>query len=52
MWSRFDLVDGYLVVKIKHGVRQTEFGIPIANYGYAHFKNWLFYFFKLMLPEA
>lgn len=48
LWSRFDMIDNYLIVKIKHGMKQTEFGIPVTNYSHPHFKNWLYYFYKLM----
>lgn len=48
MWSRFDMVENHLIIKIKHGLMQTEFAVPIAAYSYPHYKNWLYYFYKLM----
>lgn len=51
IWTWFDLVDNYLVVKLKHGMKQTEFGIPLCNFSHMHYKNWLYYFYRLMTPN-
>jgi hypothetical protein len=33
IWTRFDVKDGKLVVKLHHGQKKkTELGIPIVNY--------------------
>lgn len=50
MWTRFDLINDHLVIKLKHGLKKTEFGIPIANFSYPHYKNWLYYFYRLTIP--
>ena len=48
MWTRFDLFEGYLVIKLRHGMKKTELGIPITNFTQATYKNWLYYIYKLM----
>lgn len=46
IWTRFDIHEKFLVIKIKHGVYKTEFGIPITNYLIRNGSNWLYNFYR------
>lgn len=48
MWTRFDMIDDYLIIKIKHGLSKTEFGIPLTQYSTRTVKNWLYGFYRTL----
>jgi hypothetical protein len=47
LWTRFDIYEKMLVVKIQHS-KKTEFGIPIVNFCGQWENNWLWAFYKLV----
>ena len=51
IWTRFDFENNHLIVKIKHGLDKTEFGIPIMDFCVKNENNWLWAFYR-MLREA
>lgn len=50
IWTRFDIHEKTLVIKVHHGGRKTEFGIPIVDYTRPSDKNWLLAFYRLLFP--
>lgn len=50
LWTRFDIHERMLVVKVHHNGRKTEFGIPIVDYCRQSQINWLYAFYKLVFP--
>ncbi len=51
LWTRFDIVNDRLVIKIKHGMEQTEFGIPVINYCIKNPQNWLYAFYRIIMER-
>lgn len=51
IWTRFDIHNQQLVIKIKHGLEQTEFAIPISNYCRKNAQNWLFGFYRMIMER-
>ena len=51
IWTRFDIHNQHLVIKIKHGLERTEFGIPINNYCRKSTSNWLFGFYRMIMER-
>ena len=51
IWSRFDIENGCLVIKIMHGMEKTEFAIPIMNYCIKSERNWLWAFYRLLMER-
>lgn len=42
IWTRFEIIDNMLVVKMEYNSTKTEFGIPITNFLSPTVKhNWL-----------
>ena len=48
MWTRFEVRDKMLIIKLMHGGKKTEFAIPIVDYTKIDNRNWLFAFYKLV----
>lgn len=48
IWTRFEKTDGYLIIKIKHGIFKTEFGIPLTQFSARSSNNWLYSFYRTM----
>ena len=51
IWTRFDIHNQQLVIKIKHGIDQTEFAIPITNYCRKSMHNWLYGFYRMIMER-
>ena len=50
LWTRFDIHERMLVIKVHHSSRKTEFGIPIVDYCRESSINWLYHFYRLLFP--
>lgn len=50
LWTRFDIHEKMLVIKVHHNSRKTEFGIPIVDYCQESNINWLHAFYRLVYP--
>lgn len=48
IWTRLDFIHKFLVLKVKHGIYQTEFAIPISKYSCRNCKNWLYEFCRML----
>ena len=48
IWTRFDFIHSYLIVKIKYKFTQTEFGIPVCQFDSDFCQNWLLQFYRLI----
>lgn len=49
LWTRFDLHEDCLVVKVRHGLEKTELALPVVNYGARFCKwNWLYRIYRLV----
>lgn len=48
LWTRFDLHEKMLVVKVHHSGRKTEFAIPVTDYCIASENNWMYAFYQLI----
>ena len=48
IWTRFDIQNKHLIVKVKHGLDKTEFAIPIVNFMQASEANWLWPFYQML----
>lgn len=46
IWTRFEIQDNLLIVKVHHGSKKTEFGFPLADF--VNCSNWLFHFYCMM----
>ena len=44
----FDFVSEFLVVRIRHHLSKTEFGIPVVDFLNKGPANWLFEFFRMI----
>lgn len=45
----FELIDGSLVVKLRHGHEKTEIGVPIVNFPVRYCRlNWLYRIYRMM----
>ncbi len=51
IWTRFQLHERLLVIKVHHGSRKTQFGIPIVDYCNDMRTNWLYAFYGLLYPS-
>lgn len=51
IWTRFDMHNNNLVIKIKHGLEKTEFAIPIVNYCQKGKDNWLYAFYRMIMAK-
>lgn len=51
IWTRFEIFNEQLIIKIKHGLEQTEFAIPIVNYCRKSTNNWLFSFYRMVMER-
>jgi hypothetical protein len=51
LWTRFDFIGNSLIIKVKHGMTKTEFGIPITKFSARSTKNWLYCFYRVM-PQS
>jgi hypothetical protein len=40
--------NGYLIVKIMHGIEKTEFAVPVVDYGLKVAYNWLWGMTKMI----
>ena len=45
---QFDFIHEFLVIKVKHGLNKTEFGIPVVDFLNKGASNWLFEFFRMI----
>lgn len=50
LWTRFDIHEKMLIIKVHHNSRKTEFGIPIVDYCRESDINWLYAFYRLVFP--
>ena len=49
IWTRFDMMDGKLIIKLRHGKDKTELAIPVVNYPVKFCKNnWLYRIYRLL----
>ena len=48
LWTRFEIQDKMLVIKLHHAGRKTEFGIPIVDFALDGPNNWLKHFYDLV----
>lgn len=49
LWTRFTMYNGYLTIKMHHGMEKTELGIPLLDYtNICSTKNWLYMTDKLL----
>lgn len=47
IWTRFEIIENMLIVKMEYGGTKTEFGIPITNFLSPTAKhNWLWEFYR------
>ncbi len=51
IWTRFQINDRMIVIKIHHGGKKTEFAFPFADYTIISEHNWLYPFYKLMFNK-
>lgn len=50
LWTRFEMHNGYFIIKVHHGIEKTELGIPLADFtNPLSNKNWLFPIAKLVV---
>ena len=48
LWTRFDVREKMLIIKLSHSGRKTEFAIPITDYTVQSPINWLYAFYRLV----
>lgn len=48
IWTRFEKIDDFLVVKVKHGIFKTEFGIPLSEFSVRSSNNWLYALYRTL----
>jgi hypothetical protein len=48
VWTRFDIHEKMLVIKVHYSTIKTEFAIPLTNYCFESNINWLYPFYRLM----
>lgn len=49
IWTRFDVVENCLVLKVRHGLEKTELALPIVNYPARFCKNnWMYRIYRLL----
>lgn len=49
IWTRFDVVEHCLVLKVRHGLEKTELALPIVNYPARFCKNnWMYRIYRLL----
>lgn len=46
LWTRFEVQDGLLIVKIWHAGKKTEFGFPLTDF--LSTASWLYNFYCMM----
>lgn len=46
MWTRFEIQDNSLIVKIEYSSKKTQFGFPLVDYTTT--TNWLYNFYLMM----
>ena len=46
MWTRFEVQDNLLIIKIHHGSKKTEFGLPLIDF--LGNQNWLYHFYGMI----
>ena len=51
LWTRFDIQNGKLIIKLKHSLEQTEFGIPITDFCVKSNHNWLWAFYRMIMEK-
>ena len=51
LWTRFEVYERMLVIKIQHSNRKTELGIPIVDYCVNGAHNWLYPFYRLVYSQ-
>jgi hypothetical protein len=51
LWTRFEIHEKMLVVKVHHSNRKTEFAIPIVNYCEESEFNWLLALYRLVYSQ-
>lgn len=50
IWTRFNFHEGFLIVKVKHGITKTEFAIPVTCFSVRDSRNWLYSIYRV-LPQ-
>ena len=51
LWTRFDIKQKMMVLKILHANKKTEFAIPITDYTVESNINWLYAFYRLLFEN-
>jgi hypothetical protein len=52
IWTRFEMYQKNLIIKIRHGKEKTELAIPLVNYPVRFCKdNWLFRIYRLIVSS-
>lgn len=48
IWTRFNFHQGFLIIKVKHGISKTEFAIPVTCFSNREARNWLYSFYRIL----
>jgi hypothetical protein len=49
LWTRFDMHEGNLIVKVRHGAEKTEIAMPLTNYTARFCRgNWLYRIYRIV----